>query len=265
MKKIMAVIAAAAVALTLVGCDVLGGAKAGGTKYAKTFKLDASGEIKDADGKDAAYSRGFAAVSTSKKCSAIETTISLPMDKSQNVVLSADSKKAVVGLAFDVHLTKNAAGQDVYDFVLVGVKPSDGGFYIEQYSNVSKANLKESMNTNMGNIDENATVKNCDGKTGGAWASGSVKTCDAATVTTEGYSWKIKVTQAVAGTYEVYINDVKKGTYKRALTDEEKTANKGAYGQIFMYGNAPKGTKINAKFTSNKNATVGLFADEDEF
>ena len=273
MKKIMTIIAAAAVALTLVGCANFGDAKASGTKYKKTYSIDATGDIKDANGADASYARAFTALSTSKKCSAIETEVVLPVgEKLENVVTSADGKNAVVGLAFDVHETEGTDGKKYYDFVLVGVKPADGGFYIEKYENVSKDNLKETMNTNDGAIDgaargatTGAKFTDCDGKTSGNWASGSVKTfTDAAKIATDGYTWKVKVTQATAGTYEVLINDVKKGSYTRALTDAEKESkDKKAYGQVFMYLNAPKGTKIKAEFNSNKDNTVGLFADEE--
>ncbi len=268
-KKIMAVAVAAVVALTFVGCPKMGDVNTSGTKWAKTFKLDATGDIKDAKGADATYARGFAALSASTKCYEIETTITLPVAKAENIVLTEAGKKSVVGLAFDVHLTKDANNKEFYDFVLVGVKPSDGGFYIERYSKVAKANLKDSMNTTMGNIDEDAEVKFCDGKASTAtWANGTVKTADPATVTTDGYSWTVKVTQETAGKYEVYINDTKLGTWERELTDAEKadkTHDGKAYGQVFMYGNAPKGTKINAKYTSNKENTKGLFADEEEF
>lgn len=274
MKKIMTIIAAAAVALTLVGCANFGDAKASGTKYKKTYSIDATGDLgKDSSGADNKYARAFTALSTSKKCSAIETEVVLPVGENlENVVTSTEGKNAVVGLAFDVHETEGTDGKKYYDFVLVGVKPADGGYYIEKYENISKDNLKETMNTNDGAIDgakrgatTGAKFTDCDGKTSGDWASGTVKTfADATKIVSDGYSWKIKVTQETAGTYEILINDVKKGTYKRDLTDAEKSSkDKKAYGQVFMYLNAPKGTKIKATFNSNKDNTVGLFADEE--
>lgn len=279
MKKIMTILAAAAVALTLVGCANFGDAKASGNKYKKTYSIDATGDLgKDASGKDNAYARAFTALSASKKCSAIETTVSLPMGedatKPENIPISAEGLKSVVGLAFDVHETEGTDGKKYYDFVLVGVKPSDGGFYIEKYENVSKDNLKETMNTSDGAIDgaargatTGAKFTDLDGKTSGNWANGTIKTfADATKIATDGYSWKIKVTQDTAGTYEVLINDVKKATYKRDLTEAEgKAKTPKAYGQVFMYLNAPKGTKVKAIFESNKDNTVGLFADEEEF
>ena len=111
MKKIMTIIAAAAVALTLVGCANFGDAQASGTKYKKTFTLDASGDIKDSTGAAAAYARGFVALSASKSCSEIETTITLPKD--DNIVEASD-KRSVIGLAFDVHVTNDVANAGTY-------------------------------------------------------------------------------------------------------------------------------------------------------
>ncbi len=268
MKKIMTIIAAAAVALTLVGCANFGDAQASGTKYKKTFKLDATGDIKDADNKDAAYARGFVALSASKNCSEIETTITLPKD--DNIVEASD-KRSVIGLAFDVHVTRNDAGKEFYDFILVGVQPKTGYYYVEKYENIAKDDLKESMNTNdgaIGGASKSAAAGEAkwtskDGKTSGAFVTTDVK----AAKEDGSYEWTIKVTQTTAGTYKVAINDVANaGTYTRELTTTESASKaKKAVGQVFMYGNAPKGTKIKANFNSNKAKTVGLFADEDEF
>ena len=274
MKKLMAVIAAAAVALTLVGCANFGDAKTSGTKWTKKFKLDATGEIKDADGNAATYARAFSALSTSKKCSAIETTITLPVADAANIPISTtvnpNTKKnymAVVGLAFDVSLTKKDDGKEYYDFVLVGVKPGDGGYYVEHYTDVPKDNLKESMNTSDGTMGGKYTAVAKEGADG--WAGTITPYESAEKVATDGYKWTVKVTQATAGSFVVSLNGKEVATYTRELTDDEKadTKNGKAYGQVFVYGNAPIGTKIDATFTTNKDkaATVGLFADEDEF
>lgn len=262
MKKIMAVIAAAAVALTLVGCANFGAGKTSGTKWSKTFKLDATGTIKDAEGNDATYSRGFAALSTSKKCSAIETVVSLAKTDAKgntlNITKNDADKKSVVGLAFDTHLTKDSSGKEFYDFVLVGARPSDGRWYVERYVNVPKDDLKESMNSTKGTMGGTYTALASEGNDGYAGTLTGYNKEDE-------YTWTVKVTQDVAGTYKIFINDNQVATWKRALTEDEgKAKDPKAYGQVFVYGNAPKDTKINAKFTSNKKTTVGLFADEDE-
>ena len=259
MKKIMTILATAMVALMLVGCAKFGDVQTSGTKWKKTFNLDGtkstvhSGE----------YSRGFSALSSSTKCYEIETTISVPMGTNpENIVVSGDNK-SVIGLAFDVHVTKNAQNKDVYDFVLVGVKPSDGGYYVEHYTGVLKEKLKEDMITNEPTIG--GTYTEVAAETNG-WA-GTVAVNNAGTNVNEvGYQWTIKVTQQTPGTYKILINGQEKATYTRALTSAESSSNEGkAYGQIFTYGNAPYGTKIKAVFESNKDTTHGLFADEEEF
>ncbi|MBO4629433.1 MAG: hypothetical protein J5687_05720 [Treponema sp.] len=275
MKKIMTIIAAAAVALTLVGCAKFGDADTSGVKWSKEFKLDATGDLKDANGADAAYSRAFVALSASKKCSAIETKITLPIKNSKDEVVTAIAS-SVVGLAFDVHLTKDANNKEFYDFVLVGVRPATNEFYIEKYENISKDELKESMCTNDSAINgavkatdsnkDKARWTSLDGKTSGAYSTTKIDTnaLNPTKLAEEGYTWTVSVTQATAGTYKVSINGKELGEYKRDLSEAE-TKDKKAYGQVFMYGNAAKGEKFSATFKSDKEKTTGLFADDEDF
>lgn len=262
MKKFMTILATLAVALMLVGCAKLGDVQTYGTKWKKTFILNGTKpEVGEDDN-----SRGFAALSASKKCWKISTTIKVP--KGDDNIVSAEGKKSVIGLAFDVHETKEN-NKSYYDFVLVGVKPSDGQFYVEKYTKISKDDLKEDMITEqsaIGNATRNnstgASFTDCDGKTSGNWASSTVDIEE----DDESYSWTITVTQDTAGTYIVKNGNKELGSYTRSLTNEEtKSTDKKAYGQIFTYGNAPYGTKIKAIFESDKTATVGLFAEEEDF
>lgn len=277
-KKVLVAALAAIVSLTFVGCPKMGDVHTSGTKNDKKFWIDATGELKDGNGKvltgDKQYARGFAALSASKHCSAIEETITLA--KADNIV-TANGKNAVVGLAFDVHETTKD-GKKYYDFVLVGVKPADGQFYVEKYENISKDNLKETMNTTDGAIDgaELATESNTNdarykGLEPDTYTKSNFVTSGAKVAveeTEESYSWTITVTQETAGTFVVKNGNTLLGTYTRPLTTVETadTQHDGkAYGQVFMYVNAPQGTKIKANFKANTDKTVGLFADEDEF
>ena len=92
MKKILAVLAAAAVALLLVGCPNFGDVETSGDKWEENFKIDATGELKDGDGNaltgDSQYARGFVALSASKSCTEIETTITLEPDEDIKRVLN---------------------------------------------------------------------------------------------------------------------------------------------------------------------------------
>lgn len=237
-KKIMlGVVAAAAIVLT--GCANLGDGDLGGTKYKKTLTLDAT-EITEK------YSRAFAQLSTSKKVKAIETEISVKAADCTSLT------KSVVGLAFDVHLTKDSEGKEFYDFVLVGLKPADGFYYVERYKNVSKDALKEDMKTNEGTIGGTYTAI-CPEVSGWSGTALNVKDGD-------DYKWTVKVTQD-AGVYTINVND-KSYTY----TGETKDDDGDAIGMVFLYGNAPKGEKFKAAYNTNKDkkATIGLFADDEE-
>jgi hypothetical protein len=264
MKKIMTILATAMVALMLVGCAKFGDVQTSGTKWKKTFILDGT----KASVGDNQYSRGFSALSSSKKCSEIETTITLPIGDDN--IFEASGKRSVIGLAFDVHIT-TVQGKDYYDFVLVGVKPSDGEFYVEKYERISKDELKEDMITIdsaiNGATEDNASgpsFTSLDGKSSGQNFVTSKKVN--ITTTAESKSFTISVTQTSKGVYVVKNGETTLGTYDRHddLSSEETSAGK-AYGQVFTYGNAPKGTKIKAVFESDKNKTVGLFADEEEW
>ncbi|MBO4534059.1 MAG: hypothetical protein J5726_10260 [Treponema sp.] len=169
MKKMMAVIAALAVALTLVGCnfgDNKGlGAKAAGTK--KNMTVIASND--GTDGK--LYQRGWKQLGTKETVQALETTITIDMSTvagyakksgtGDDIVWSAgtaddyDKQVAVViGLIFDLHETKLTADDaetgmkkgSYYDFVLIGYQPETVSYYIERYENVPKGLFAEASN-----------------------------------------------------------------------------------------------------------------------
>ena len=175
MKKLMAVIAAAAVALTLVGCnfgDNKGlGAKAAGTK--KNMTVSATN-----DGKEGKlYKRGWKQLGTKETVQALETKITIDMSKvagyAKNTGTTAEpvwavatdasdktdavENKAVavvIGLIFDLHETKLEADDattgmkkgSYYDFVLIGYQPSTVSYYIERYENVPKNLFSEASN-----------------------------------------------------------------------------------------------------------------------
>ena len=107
------------------------------------------------------------------------------------------------------------------------------------------------------NAASGAKYTSLDGKGSATWASGTVSIDS----TEESKSFTISVTQTTKGTYVVKNGTKKLGEYTRAATSGEDDK---IFGQIFMYGNAPKGTKIKAVFEADKDKTVGLFAD-DEF
>ena len=169
MKKLMAVIAAAAVALTLVGCN-FGDTKGLGAQQAGTKKnLTVSASNDGTDGK--LYKRGWKQLGTKESVQALETKITIDMSKvagyakssgtGDNITWAAgtadDYNKAVavvIGLIFDLHetdlkeddATTGMKKGKYYDFVLIGYQPSTVSYYIERYENVPKGLFAEASN-----------------------------------------------------------------------------------------------------------------------
>lgn len=260
-KKILLGAAVAFVAATFIGCAGFGDVQASGTKMNKTIKLDATGD----DVKDGEYKRGFQQVSVSKECYAIASTVTVDVSKdakgNENSIISTKDKNAVVGLAFDVHKTKNTDNKEAYDFVLVGVKPADGYYYVERYTDVLVEDLKEDMTTNKTTIGGTYTALVTE--TSG-WAS---KPITIAKDKDGNPTWDIAVSQDTKGTYVVKINGSKVCEYKGKTISEGKEQEKSkdyAAGSVFAYANCPKGTKVKANFKQDKDATLGLYAEIDE-
>ena len=272
MKKIMAIIAAALVALTLMGCDMLGEGKTTGTKWKKTMTVDGT-EI------TTTYRRFLKPLSTSKKVSTIKTTIAVD---TENSVLKSDAsgkeRNAVIGLAFDFHKDTTAK---TYDFVLLGFAPETKKFYIERYASVSYDKAKgaeEAMaedaedlgssgfDTNDGSMADYISFKGTayplsigTSQIDDDWyaaPAGSYKADG-----DNGFEIYVQVKQKTAGTYEIYLGDTKVATYAGSVKDDDGNCIGGAA----VYANTPKGTKVKVKYISDKTATTGLFADEEEF
>ena len=286
MKKIMTILAAAAVALMLVGCAGLGKGFTSGTKWKKKMTVDGTNI-------NYTFRRFIKPLSSSRRVSEIKTTIAI--DKSTTLTSSASGteRKAVVGLAIDFH-EQGTGESKTYDFVLIGIQPNketpaESQFYIERYTNVSKANAGEA-DTDMADDVEDLGSKGFDTNASamGSYYSFGKKDSthpyplslgtdlisptdsydDWNTVPSgsynfngeNGFEFYVKVEQSTDGTYDIYLGTTKVATYAG-----ETTVNQLAVGGAAVYANAPKGTKVIAKYISDKTATVGLFADEEEF
>ena len=170
MKKLMAVIAAAAVALTLVGCN-FGDNKGLGAKQAGTKKnLTVTATNDGTEGK--LYKRGWKQLGTKETVQALETKITIDMSKvsgwakksgtGDDVTWAAAASEAeadkavavVIGLIFDLHetdlkeddATTGMKKGKYYDFVLIGYQPSTVSYYIERYENVPKGLFAKASN-----------------------------------------------------------------------------------------------------------------------
>ena len=271
MKKIVTIIAAVAVALTLMGCDMLGKGKTLGTKWKKTMTVDGT-EI------TTTFRRFLKPLSTSRNVSAIKTTIAVDTEKS---ILKSDAsgkeRNAVVGLAFDFH--KDTTAQ-AYDFVLLGFAPETKKFYIEKYEAVpygkavgaeeAMAEDKEDLGSSGFDTDDGsmADYKSFTGSfpmtLGNSQVDDDWKAAPAGSYKADGdngYELYVQIKQATKGTYDIYLGTTKVGTYNGTVKDDDGYCVGGAA----VYANTPKGTKVKVKYISDKDNTTGLFADEEEF
>ena len=279
MKKIATIIVAVALTLTLMSCDILGKGKTSGSKWSKKMTVDGTNIEKT-------FRRFLSPLSSSRNVSEIKTTIAVD---TTNSVLKADvngeQKNAVVGLAFDFH--KNATAK-TYDFVLLGFAPETKKFYIERYAAVPYGKLSGKDATEVADIAEDAedlgtpgfdtdegsiadyvsftgtipNLKISDKMVANDWYAapeGSYKVDGE-----NGFEFYIWIKQDTKGKYEIYLgpNGEKKiGEYEGTVKDEE--TGKLCVGGAAVYANTPKGTKLSVKYISDKDETVGLFADAE--
>ncbi len=186
----------------------------------------------------------------------------------------------VAGLIFDMHCTKDSEDKKLktYDFVLIGYRPYDNGFYIEKYTGVT-ADLFEAA-TNAGSFkaadlgitdtvgtgkpayvysDDHTATEGADAWVT-SWTGKLGKDDDGKDYGDKAVALKkftVKITQEVKGTYKINIAGK---DFEYTPDVEEAYTNKDGYriGGAGYYVNAPLGTIINANFNSKNDGTVGL-------
>ena len=187
----------------------------------------------------------------------------------------------VVGLIFDMQLTKeleDAYGKTIsyYDFVMLGYRPYDNGFYIEKYSDVTADFFEAASNTFFKEADifitdtaaspfyvyaDDHDVKDFTTK-GDAWVTkwnGELGKDDDG----KEYGDKVvplkqiavKITQEVKGTYKINIAGK---DFEYTPEVDYAYINKDGYrvGGAGYFVSAPLGTTINANFNSNNYGTI---------
>lgn len=171
-----------------------------------------------------------------------------------------DGAASVVGFAFDYN--KNTEDAEKVDFNLIGVNPQTRKFYVERYTGVSKQG-SESLDTDETALSSNATDLETVSKSSNGWCTltdkmysidGKVITC------------VVKITQENKK-YSVYLGDVKVAEYDASASTYTNTINKKEYavGGILCYGNAGKGVKLVANYSTNKSDVTGkLMENIDE-
>ena len=144
-----------AASIALIGCGMNEGDLDGkGSKWERTIEKDSTKV--GVEKASPAYGRAFSQLGTKETVQSIKTLVTVYTDGMDGWVLETakDSKEytvanegdvkngikatevhGVVGFMFDLHKTK-VEGDTLYDFIIVGYRPSDKGFYVERYANV---------------------------------------------------------------------------------------------------------------------------------
>ena len=282
-----------AASIALVGCGMNEGDLNGkGSKWERTIEKDSTkvGVEKPSP----AYGRAFSQLGTKETVQSIKTLVTVYKDgmdgwvletakdsKEYTVAKKGDSKvdekgktinatevHGVVGFMFDLHKTKAKAdaesykeGDTLYDFIIVGYRPSDKGFYVERYENVPEGSMDDYVtSSSFGKATKYFTNTSSPAFEKGTYDSAvtTEKTEDGENV----HKFTVTIEQAEEnkGTYTIKIGDITVGTYE-CTEDSGKDGTGYAIGGAGAYVNAPVGTIVKATFESDKKATVGLFAE----
>ena len=276
-----------AASIALVGCGMSEGDLDGkGSKWERTITKDSTKVgVEEAS---PAYGRAFSQLGTGEKVQSIKTLVTVYTDGMDGWVTEPEKGKylvaeegdtgatavhGVVGFMFDLHKTKAKAdaadesykeGDTLYDFIIVGYRPSDKGFYVERYENVPEGSMDDYVtSSSFGTATKYFTNTSSTAFEKGTYDSAvtTEKTEDGENV--HKFTVTIEQTEANKGTYTIKIGDKTVGTYKGLVTTE-KDGTGYAIGGAGVYANAPVGTIVKATFESDKDATEGLFAEPVE-
>ena len=272
-----------AASIALVGCGMSeGDGKLSGSKWDATLTKDSTKVgVEEAS---PAYGRFFKQLGTGEKVQSIKTLITVctkgidgyaeDQGDGTYLVIENGTKNqevhGVVGLIFDLHKTNAEAdnegvwkkGDTLYDFVIVGYRSSDKGFYVERYANIPEGSMDEFVTSSgFGTATDVITT----GTDKAPYYVYDYKDQVSEVETEDGepahaFTVTVEQDEANKGTYTIKIGDKKVGTYVGTIKNDDGYAIGGAG----AYANAPVGTIVKATFESDKKATVGLFAEPVE-
>ena len=284
-----------AASIALVGCGMSEGDLDGkGSKWERTITKDSTKV--GVEEPSPAYGRAFSQLGTGEKVQSIKTLVTVYTDGIDGLVVDqgngyylhapegakdggmVDDKKVsavhgVVGFLFDLHKTEAEAdaadgksykaGDTLYDFVIVGYRSSDKGFYVEKYNNVVEGSMDAYVTTTSFGDDVIYITEETKNK---PYYVYDYKDCVEVGTTEDGenvHKFTVTIEQADEnkGTYTIKIGDITVGTYEGTVNSEKDGY---AIGGAGAYVNAPVGTIVKATFESDKKATVGLFAEPVE-
>lgn len=275
--------AIALTAMAFIGCKMSeGDGKLSGSKWDATLTKDST-EV-GLEEASPAFGRFFKQLGTGEKVQSIKTTITVETEGIDGWVTEpktgyylvanegddgASEVHGVVGFIFDLHKTKAEADNDgvwkkgdtLYDFIIVGYRPSDDGFYVERYENVVEGTMDDFVtSSSFGTPTICFTDTEHSPFETGKYDSAvtEVETEDGAKA--KQFTVTIEQEEVNKGTYTIKIGNKTVGTYT-GLVNTEKDGSGYAIGGAGAYANAPVGTIVKATFESDKDATVGLFAE----
>lgn len=275
--------AIALTAMAFIGCKMSeGDGKLSGSKWDATLTKDSTKV--GIDDPSPAFGRFFKQLGTGEKVQSIKTTITVETEGIDGWVTEpetgyylvankgddgATEVHGVVGFIFDLHKTKATEdnegvwekGDILYDFIIVGYRPSDDGFYVERYANVVEGTMDDFVTSSSFGTPTNwftNTKATAFEKDTYDSAVTEVETEDGAKA--KQFTVTIEQEEANKGTYTIKIGDIPVGTYT-GFVNSEKDGSGYAIGGAGAYANAPVGTIVKATFESDKDATVGLFAE----
>ena len=274
-----------AASIALVGCGMSEGDLDGkGSKWERTITKDSTKV--GVEEPSPAYGRAFSQLGTGEKVQSIKTLVTVYTDGMDGWVTEpetgmylvaeegdagATAVHGVVGFMFDLHKSKAEAdaesykkGDTLYDFIIVGYRPSDKGFYVERYENVPEGSMDDYVTSS----SFGKATKYFTNTSSAAFEKGTYDSAVTTEKTEDGenvHKFTVTIEQAEEnkGTYTIKIGDKTVGTYK-GLVNTEKDGTGYAIGGAGVYANAPVGTIVKASFESDKDVTVGLFAEPVE-
>lgn len=263
-RKTLLGLTALAVVMGLASCKMgAGEGDTKGNKWDLTMTIDATETASRPLAADKVFRRYWKQFSTSEKVAEITTTVTI--DPTKIVYPTTSTSACVVGLIFD--LNKNAEDNNKVDFNLIGVNPKTGKFYVERYTKISKqtdesydgtateSDLAQAAGTTAINLETVAKS--------GAWCTltSSMYKTDADTGI---LTIPVKISQTNKK-YTVYLNNVKVAEYNASTSTNVDTIKNVEYavGGIACYGNAGKGVKIVANYTTDKSTVTGKLEAEE--
>lgn len=294
MKKTRIVLVGALVlALAFVmGCKMgAGDGDLKGTKWDSTLTIDGTDGAQEPLKKD--YRRYWKQLGTKETVTKVQTTISIDREQS-TVSNAANSKHATIGFVFDMHKYKAEAaggeegytyaeGDDLVEFVLLGVRPYDGAAFLEHYYDIPAKGIqtedgKQNFDTDLKSlVPLSSTHSYVDGEWGNGSNSygfvaadtkpfiveskkGDKVTAQELTIKVEGTAAKYAISLKKAdGTFQ-QIAEYTPSNYDKKISTNNQGVPQGGVG---VYANVPKGCKLVASYVQDKDNTVGLYVEEE--